>query len=48
MVQSVCAYYNKSGDTTYAVGQRLVIREATVLRLAEVLSKLSSELRKLV
>jgi hypothetical protein len=33
---------------TYAVGQRLVIREATVLRLAEVLSKLSSDLRKLV
>lgn len=40
-------YIDKSGDTTYAVGQRLVIKEVTVLRLADLLSKLSGELRKL-
>jgi len=41
-------YINKSGDTTYAVGQRLVIREGTVSRLAELVTKLTEEMRKLV
>lgn len=41
-------YIDKSGDMTYAIGQRLVIKEATVLQLAELLTKLSNELRKLV
>lgn len=41
-------YIDKSGDASYAVGQRLVIREATVLRLAELVAKLVGELRKLV
>ena len=35
------------GDMTYTIGQRLVIREATVLRLADLLATLSEELRKL-
>jgi len=41
-------YITKSGDTTYAVGQRLVIREGAVNRLAELLTKLTEEMRKLV
>lgn len=41
-------YIDKSGDVTYAVGQRLVIKEATVLRLAELLNKLSRELYQLI
>lgn len=41
-------YINKSGDTTYAVGQRLVIREGAVSRLAELVTKLTEEMRKLV
>lgn len=40
-------YIDKSGDRTYAIGQRLVIKETTVLRLANLLAKLSSELRTL-
>lgn len=34
-------YIDKSGDTSYSVGQRLVIREAAVLTLAGLLSKLA-------
>ncbi len=34
-------YINKSGDTTYAVGQRLVIRDGAVIRLAELVAKLT-------
>lgn len=41
-------YIDKSGDRTFAVGQRLVIKDRMVLRLAELLSKLSKELRQLV
>ena len=41
-------YIIKSGDTIYAVGQRLVIREGTVSRLAELVTKLTEEMRKLV
>ena len=41
-------YITKSGDATYAVGQRLVIRDATVGRLAELVAKLAEELRRLV
>lgn len=41
-------YIIKSGDTTYTVGQRLVIREGTVSHLAELVVKLTEELRKLV
>src|SRR5713101_6324492 len=41
-------YINKSGDTTYAVGQRLVIRDGAVSRLAELVTKLTEEMRKLV
>jgi uncharacterized Zn finger protein (UPF0148 family) len=40
-------YINKSGDKTYAVGQRLVIQETTVVRTAYLVSKLVKELRKL-
>jgi len=41
-------YITKSGDTTYAVGQRLVIRDGAVSRLAELVTKLTEEMRKLV
>ena len=41
-------YIIKSGDTTYAVGQRLVIRDGAVSRLAELVTKLTEEMRKLV
>lgn len=40
-------YIDKSGDKTYAVGQRMVIHETTVLRLAELLSQLAEELKKI-
>jgi hypothetical protein len=41
-------YVNKSGDKTYAVGQRLVIQETTIIRAAYLVSKLVAELKKLV
>lgn len=41
-------YINKSGDKTYAVGQRLVIQETAVNRAAYLASKLVQKLRKLV
>jgi uncharacterized Zn finger protein (UPF0148 family) len=41
-------YINKSGDMTYAVGQRLVIREGAVSRLVELVAKLAEEVKKLV
>jgi len=41
-------YITKSGDTTYAVGQRLVIQDGAVSRLAELVAKLTEEMRKLV
>jgi len=41
-------YISRSGDTTYAVGQRLVVQEASVLRLADVCSKLARGLRDFV
>ena len=39
-------YIDRSGDQRYSVGQRLVIRGDTVLRLADLVSKLANELRK--
>jgi hypothetical protein len=41
-------YIDKSGDRAYTVGQRLVIKEGSVLRLAELLSTLRSELRTFI
>jgi uncharacterized Zn finger protein (UPF0148 family) len=41
-------YIDKSGDKTYTIGQRLVVREVAVLRIADLISKLASELRKKV
>jgi uncharacterized Zn finger protein (UPF0148 family) len=41
-------YIDKSGDQTYSIGQRLVVQEANVLRLADLLSRLAAELRKVV
>jgi hypothetical protein len=41
-------YITKSRDATYAAGQRLVIREEAVNRLAELVTKLAEEMRKLV
>lgn len=41
-------YIDKSGDKSYTIGQRLVISESAVLRLAELVFNLSNELRRLV
>ncbi len=41
-------YITKSGDQTYAVGQRLVVRIEAVHRTVNLVSKLTNELRKLV
>ena len=38
-------YVDRSGDTLYVVGQRLVIREPAVRRMAELVEKLACELR---
>jgi len=38
-------YIKKSGDTTYRVGQRLVVTEAQVLRMAELVEKLGLEMQ---
>jgi uncharacterized Zn finger protein (UPF0148 family) len=40
-------YITKANDSSYTVGQRLVISEANVLRLADILHILSNELKKL-
>jgi uncharacterized Zn finger protein (UPF0148 family) len=42
------AYITKSGDRSYAVGQRLVVRDAEVLELVDLLGKLATGLRSLV
>lgn len=42
------AYINRSGDRTYAVGQRLVVRDGDILELVELLAKLAAGLRSLV
>jgi hypothetical protein len=41
-------YINKSGDATYAVGQRLVARDSDMLELVDLLKKLSDGIRTLV
>ena len=41
-------YIDRSGDTSYSVGQRLVIREHDVLELADVVEKLAGGLRGVV
>jgi hypothetical protein len=41
-------YVNRSGDRTYSVGQRLVIREEAVERATDLASRLTTELKKLV
>jgi hypothetical protein len=40
-------YVDKAGDTTYAPGQRLVVRERDVLRLADILVKLAAGIRSI-
>lgn len=40
-------YITKTCDSTYTIGQRLVISETNVLRLADILYTLSTELKKL-
>lgn len=42
------AYIDRSGDRTYSVGQRLVVRGADVLELVELLAKLTAGLRGLI
>lgn len=42
------SYLDRSGDTSYSVGQRLVIRETDVLELADLVSRLGNGLRSLV
>jgi hypothetical protein len=39
-------YIDRSGDHTYSVGQRLVVRESSVLRLARLVVKLANGLAK--
>jgi len=39
-------YIDKSGDATYAVGQRLIIRKEPVQVLADLVAKLAAELRQ--
>jgi hypothetical protein len=41
-------YINRSGDRTYSVGQRLVIREDAVTRATDLVSQLTKELKKLI
>ncbi len=41
-------YITKAGDATYSIGQRLVIRETAVSRLAELIGKLTEQLRSQV
>lgn len=41
-------YVDKSGDTTYVLGQRLVVQEAAVLRLADLISQLGQGLSELL
>lgn len=39
------SYIDRTGDTTYALGARLVIRDATIERLADLVEKLANALR---
>ena len=41
-------YIDKSNDSTYSAGQRLVVQEYAVSRLADLVAKLAGEIRKLV
>lgn len=41
-------YIDITGDTTYRVGQRIVLKEDAVLELADLVTKLVGEIRKLV
>lgn len=41
-------YLDKSKDKTYSIGQRLVVQDTEILLLADLLSKLAEELRKVV
>lgn len=41
-------YIDKSHDQTYKAGQKLIIREAAVLRLAELVERLAQELKSLI
>lgn len=41
-------YIDRSGDRSYDVGQRLVVQESAVLRLAELLSRLAGQLQRSV
>ncbi len=39
-------YLDRSGDKSYVLGQRLVVQDSDIVRLAELLSKLANELKK--
>lgn len=41
-------YLRKSGDSTYRIGQKLQVKEAAVLRLADICEQLAGSLRRLV
>lgn len=41
-------YLDKTNDKTYSIGQRLVVQESTILLLADLLSKLTEELKKIL
>jgi hypothetical protein len=42
------SYIDRAGDGSHSVGQRLVVREADVLELLELIGKLANGLRTLV
>jgi len=42
------AYIDKSQDNSYGIGQRLIVRDADVLELVDLIAKLASGLRSLV
>jgi hypothetical protein len=41
-------YIDKTGDRTYCIGQRLVIRDKDILRLADLIEKLTNNLQKVI
>lgn len=41
------AYFNKTNDNSYTIGQRIIVKENDILDFIEIISKLSNEISKL-
>jgi len=41
-------YIQKSGDTNYCEGQRIIIRDLDIRSLVDLISKLATEMRKIM